>query len=62
MADLRDSTRISYKEAEALSEEVLRRWLLWALKGDPAEERIRRENMGSKKDVLCALVWIGAVS
>lgn len=52
---------ISYRQAETLSEPALRRWLEWAIRGDPAEARIRRESMGSKAELLRALVWIGAV-
>ncbi len=52
---------ISYEKAEAYSEEVLRRWLLWAIKGRPEEERILKESLNSKEDILIALVWIGAI-
>lgn len=38
--------------------EALRRWLRWAAQGN---ERIERESTGGKKQVLCALVWVGAI-
>lgn len=60
--NLRDSTSITYRQAEALDEAVLRRWLTWVIKGTPEEDRLTRENMGSKKDILNALVWMGAIS
>lgn len=58
---LKDATSITYQEAEALEEEVLRRWLRWALRGDPAEARILRESSSTKEEILRALVWMGAV-
>lgn len=58
---LRDQTTITYNQAQDAPEEFLRRWLAWALKGDPAEERITRENMGDKQAILAALVWMGAI-
>lgn len=53
---------ISYEDADSMSEETLRRWLLWHIKGKPEEERIKRENLGSKYDILLALVWTGAIT
>ena len=40
----------------------LKRWLTWALKNDPGRDRIQKELDEGKADVLCALVWIGAIS
>lgn len=52
---------ISYREAQQLDESVLRRWLLWAIKGDPAEERIKAACLGSKTEILVGLTWIGVI-
>lgn len=57
---IQDTMGISYREAESFSEDILRRWLLWAIKGDPGESRLK-EYTGNKKDILMALVWVGAI-
>lgn len=59
---LQDPTGITYTQAKDLDESTLRRWLTWAIKGDPAEARISKESMGNKGEILQALVWIGAIS
>ena len=53
--------RIAYWMAEQASEANLRRWLAWAIKGDPSEERVMKGRLSTKEDVLCALTWIGAI-
>ena len=66
---LSDSITISYQDAEFFSEEVLRRWLLWALGKESPEyqEMVLRtvnpspETESNKQDILCALVWVGAI-
>jgi hypothetical protein len=59
---LHDATRISRDDAQSQSEASLRRLLLWSLKNDPAEERIKRESMGTKEGIINALTWIGVIS
>ena len=58
---LEEHARISYRVAERMREDVLRRWLVWASRNDPAGARILRESAATKVEVLRALVWIGAI-
>ncbi len=59
---LLERTRITYRQAEGLDEQALRRWLAWAIKGDPSEVRIRETSMADKGQMLAALVWVGAIA
>lgn len=54
--------RISYQDAEKIDEEILKRWLIWAVKGDPSEERILETSLKNKGQILAALVWVGAIT
>jgi len=54
--------RIDYYDALRADEANLKRWLTWALKHDPGKDRIQKELDDGKTDVICALVWIGAIS